>query len=260
MAPQTEFNFGTHSNQSLLNVLAFGSENVPKLSGFQEYIAEVSSRFGPYIEPSMVKKETTYTVVSSNTEDKETAERIVFASGCVLSELLRHKRAIASSEQRPPLLCENIIFLFQHIDNSMGKELLGWPHWVLKCRYTQLGILFGKFWKGVVETSKDGRDLPVPPCHLLSIRESVRARDPQFFEHAEWLRPSLESSNDIGQNVFADLTEQQEIINMFGTFCAEPTRLSFTHVSVTLIQSNFYTRVKKLAAIELEERKPRNTN
>lgn len=255
MTSQTESDFGAHSDHSLLNVLSFGSKDVPNILGFREYIAEISSHFCPYIEPSMVKNETTYSVVSSNTEDKGVAEKIVFASGCALSELLRHKRSEASSGQRLPLLCENVLFLFPHIDDAIGKELFGWPHWVLKCRYTQIGILFGKFWKGEVETSKDGRDLPIPPCHLLSVRESVRTRDPQFFEHAEWLRPSLESSNDVGQNIFNDLTKYQEIINMLGTFCAEPMRLSFTHVIATLLQNNFYMLAKELAAIELKAHK-----
>lgn len=261
MTAQTESDFGAHSDHSLLNVLAFGSKDVPNILGFREYITEVSSHFCPYIEPSMAKNETVYTVVSSSTNDKGVAEKIVFASGYALSELLRHKRTQSSKDRQcPPLLCENALFLFPHIDDAIGKELFGWPHWVLKCRYTQLGILFGKFGKGAVETSKDGSDLPIPPCHLLSVRESVRARDPQFFEHAEWFRPSLESSNDIGQNVFGDLTEHQEIVNMLGAFCAEPARLSFTCVSAILVQSNFYARAKELAAIELEVRKPRSAN
>ncbi len=184
----------------------------------------------------------------------------IFASGYALCELLRSKRARSASKQRVPLLCENTLFLFPHIDDALGKELLGWPHWVLKCRYTQLGILFGKFWKNAREASKNGRDLPVSPCHFISVRESVQAKDPQFFEHAEWLRPAFESSNDIGQNVFDDMTDYQDVADVIGAFCGEPTQLNFERVNITLVQSNFYTRAKESAARELETHKRPNVN
>lgn len=245
---------------NLLTVFTFGSRDVPNVEGFCEYVAEISSNFCPYIEPSIAKSSTTYTVVCSDTEDRGVAEEIIFASGYALCELLRSKRVRSVSGQRAPLLCENVLFLFPHIDDALGKELLGWPHWVLKCRYTQLGILFGKFWKNARETSKDGRDLPIPPCHFISVRESVRAKDPRFFERAEWLRPALESSNDVGQNVFGDLADWQDAADVISTFCDEPTQLNFERANVTLVQSNYYARVKELAARELEAHKRRDVN
>jgi len=249
-----------NDSSPLLNIVSFGDKLVPDAEGFSDYVAEVSSNFCPYIEPSATKECTAYTVVHSNTRDKETAERIVFASGYALCELLRKKRSHHSSEQRAPILCENALFLFPHIQDALGKELLGWPHWVLKCRYTKLGVLFGKFWKNAQETAKDGRDLPVPPCHLISVRESVRARDPRFFEQAEWLRPALESSNDVGQNVFEDLSDLEDVNRVLKAFCGQPTRLSFERVHVTLLSSSFYARAKESAARELEAYKRRNAN
>ncbi|OGI95460.1 hypothetical protein A2917_02785 [Candidatus Nomurabacteria bacterium RIFCSPLOWO2_01_FULL_42_17] len=240
-----------------MNVLEFRSKNIPNVSGFRKYIAEVSSRFCPYIDPSMLKEEMAYTVVSSDTEDKLLAERIVFTSGYIMSELLRHQRRIANLKQRPPLLCENVIFLFPRIDDALSKEILAWPHWVLKCRYTQVGVLFGKFWKGAVEQGKNGRDLPIPPCNLFSIRENVRARDPKFFEKAEWLLPSLESANDVNQNVFNDLIVYQDTL---GAFCAEPTSSSFDGISGALTQSNFYAKAKELSKQELAKHKQNENN
>ncbi len=241
----------------LLTVLTFESKDVPDVEGFRKYVAEVSSSFCPYIEPSARKDSTAYTVIHSDTEDAVIAEKIVFASGYVLCELLRSTRSQSISELRPPLLCENVLFQFPSIKDSRGKELLGWPHWVLKCRYTQLGILFGKFWKNAKERSKDGRNLPVPPCHFISVRESVRAKDPRFFEQADWLRPALESSNDIGQNVFDDLADYTDVAHTLKAFCDEPTQLNFTRITVTLAGNNFYTRAKELSAKELEEHKRR---
>jgi len=201
-----------------------------------------------------------YTVLHSDTVESEIAETIVFASGYALTELLRLKRAHPSVEQRPPLLCENALFLFPCIADSLGKQLLGWPHWILKYRYTQLGLLFGKFWKNERETSKDGRELPVPPSHFLSVRESVRAKDLRFFEQTEWLRPALESSSDIGQNVFEDLADHHEALDVLSAFLHEPTLLHFERATASLAQSGFYSRVKNLAAIELEAHKRHNTN
>lgn len=244
----------------LLAVITFGDLDVPDVDGFRKYVTEVSSNFCPYIVPSMTKDCTTYTVVQSDTEDKAVAERIVFASGYALCELLRNKRDQSTSGQRAPLLCENALFLFPRIDVALGKEILGWPHWVLKCRYTGIGILFGKFWKNARETSKDGRDLTIPPCHFISIRESVRAKDPRFFEQAEWLRPALESANDVGQNVFEDMENFQDVFRTISRFCEDPTSLNFERVNVTLVQSDFYARAKEVAARELEAHKRRNTN
>ena len=249
-----------NDSSPLLNIVSFGNKLVPDVEGFRDYVAEVSSNFCPYIEPSATKECTTYTVVHSDTNKKEEAEGIVFASGYALCELLRQKRSLLSSGQRAPLLCENVLFLFPHIEDALGKELLGWPHWVLKCRYTQLGVLFGKFWKSARETAKDGRDLPVPPCHFISVRESVRARDPRFFEQAEWLRPALESSNDVGQNVFDDLADLEDVDHVLKVFCEEPTRLSFERINATLLSSSFYARAKESATRELEAHKRRNAN
>ena len=197
----------------------------------------------------------TYSVVSAATEATLIAERIIFASGYLLTEVLRRKRASLAIEHRPPLLCENAIFMFPQIDVGMGKELLAWPHWVLKCRYTGLGILFGKFWENAHEVSKHGANLPPPPCHFLSVRESVLSKDPLFFQRAEWLLPSLESSRDVGQNVFADLVEYREIMEECDAFSREPTISSFEHVIGQIVESDFYTRARKLAAIELENQK-----
>lgn len=243
-----------------LTVLTFESKDVPDIDGFREYISEVSSSFCPYIEPSMAKNSTMYTIVHSETNEKAVAEKIIFGSGYAFSELLRRKRACSISEQRVPLLCDNVLFIFPHINEALDKELLSWPHWILKCRYTQLGILFGKFWKNAQEKSKDGRDLPIPPCNFISIRESIRAKDPRFFDHADWLRPALESSNDSGQNVFHDMEGYPNIIQAMDVFCDEPSQLNFEGILDILILSNFYSQAKQLATQELERHKLHKTN
>lgn len=241
------------------HVPIFRDKNVPDVEGFQKYVEEVSSSFCPYLKPSMRSGSMTYTVVTSNTEDPAVAEASVFAVSLALCELLRFNRGYSGMEGRSPLWCENVIFLFSNLDDTTGKQLLGWPHWVLKSRYTQIGVLFGKFWKGARETSKDGRDLPIPPVHFMSIRESIISKDPRFFEKAHWLRPAFETSNDLGQNVFADLAGS-EVLEVVREFRGDPTKLSLGRVNATLVRSGFYERAKQISAQELETHKRSNTN
>lgn len=245
---------------SKVDVLEFRSHEIPDVYGLQEYIAEVSSSFCPFIRPSVGADKIRYTLVSSEAGDEGVAQEIVFACGYALTELLRNDRALSLSGQRAPLLCDNVIFLLPNISEAMGKQLLGWPHWLLKSRYTEIGLLFGKFWKGAREKSKDQRDLPIPPCHFLSIRESVRSKDPKFFMQADWLLPSLESAQDIGQNVFDDLTENEGVAQSLRALRAQPSSSGLALVVAALIEGGFYPKTKRLAAAELRAREPKDSN
>lgn len=238
-----------------LDVLTYRACEVPALAGFPEYLQAVSREFCRYIEPSATRQDTTYTVIRSDTADFETAERIVFVTSYLLTELLRQQR-----RNRPGLFCENVLFELPRIDEARGKELLGWPHWVLKCRYTEMGILFGKFWKNARENSKGGTPLPVPPYHFISIREPIRSKDPQFFEKAEWLRSVLEASDDKGQRVFDDLADCERIQTTVDTFCNTPTAVQFEQACMTVLGSDFYPEAKVLADTELKARKSANLN
>ena len=86
------------------------------------------------------------------------------------------------------------------------------------------------------------------------------ARDPRFFEQAKWLRPALESSNDVGQNVSDDLADCEDVARVLQDFCDEPTQLNFERVNATLLMSNFYGRAKESAKKELEAHKCHNAN
>jgi hypothetical protein len=233
----------------------FRSGIVPNVKGFPSYVDEISTNFCPYIDPSQLRGATTYTLVRSDTTSAEKAEELVFGCAYALCELLRFKRAELQTEHQTTLLCENIIFEFPHLDDTLGKELLAWPHFVLKCRYTKLGILFGKFWMGAMETAKDGRELPSPPCHFISIRDNVMTRDPRFFDEAKWLLTALESSSDNGQEVWSDILGCQSAQGAVKDFCAEHSRLNYARVNASLVDSSFYSQAKRLAANELNANK-----
>lgn len=238
-----------------IEITVFNDRKVPTVQGFDDYLKRVSENFCPYIEPSARKDNTTYTVISSQTKDDEVAERLVFLSGYVFAETLRQQRAKKSSA----LLCENILFQFPQIEDSLGEKILGWPHWVLKTRYTKLGILFGKFWKKAVEESRDGRDLPIPPCHFISVRQSIPPKDPRFFERTDWLRKELESANDKGQNVFKDLKTFNGLFKQIDLFCDNPTSSKLEDIFYTSESGEFYAEVKKLAAEQLKKSKNQKT-
>lgn len=244
-----------YTGSSHVTIDEFRSGNVPDVNGFRIYVDEISTNFCPYIDPSQSRGATTYTLVRSDTTSAEEAEELVFGCAYALCELLRFKRAALQTEHQTTLLCENIIFEFPYLDDTLGKELLAWPHFVLKCRYTQLGILFGKFWIGAKEAAKDGRELPSPPCHFISIRDNVMTRDPRFFDEAKWLLPALESSCDNGQEVWADIIGSQRADSAVRDFCAEHSRLNYARVNASLVDSSFYSQAKRLAANELNANK-----
>lgn len=239
--------------QNQLIVKTYRSPNVPDIMGFPAYVAEVSKSFCPYIEPSAAKSCMHYTVISSEIADILAAERTVFASGYALTELLRQQRVV-QGEIRPPLLCENLVFLLPKLESIDKNSFLAWPHWVLKNRYTVTGILFGKFKKGDSETAKDGRKLPIPPCHLLSIRESIPPKDPQFFEKAAWLKPALETAQDIGQDVFDDLSSQfPEIGELRDIHNTQPEKERFQALVEVITDSGFYEEAKESAERSLQQ-------
>ncbi len=245
------------NNDKLLDfgVTAYRNLNVPVVPGLSEYLDAVSASFCPYIRPSARREQITFTVVESSLTTQAQAEALVFASGLLLTELLRqNRRSVIGSGQRS-LFCENIIFSLPNLGNAFGKPMLAWPHWVLKSRYTQVGVLFGKFWKGAIEHGKDGRPLPVPPCHLLSIRESVLKQDPKFFEQASWLRPEFEASEDSGQDVFHLKKMNLQLATQIEAFCRSSDSLSFQQLLRILIMSNIYDQLKANATTELETRK-----
>jgi len=227
---------------------------VRSVAAFDEYTTVVARNFCPYLTPSSERGATRYTTLKSQTSSLEDAEKIIFASSLALTELLRARRATAGSRGvRPPLLCENALFVFPNIADESWKCLLDWPHWVLKFRYTEVGILFGKFVKGGIEQARDGRrQLPSPPCSFISVRESVRARDPQFFTRGAWLLPALEASHDSGQSLLSGYDGFSECAPILGEFCRRPDPEMLTRAVRAVIESDLYRSMKQSAALNLE--------
>ena len=164
-------------------VNTFRSSEVPDLPGLQEYIADIGRRFCPFLNPASSRGLVMYSVYELNPGDLEQTQSLLFCIGLLHTEILRRARTNVSLQQRP-LVCENIFFRFPGEDSVDGSELFGWPHWLLKTRYTQVGVLFGKFWKGEESISRKESPVPPSPYHMLSISGAVKLRDPQFFKKA----------------------------------------------------------------------------
>ncbi len=93
------------------------------------------------------------------------------------------------------ITCENIIVRAN--PGTDGPSLFGWPHFILKALYTENGLLFGKFCIGERDYSGDGRAIPVPPLHILSIRGAIKKKDHRFFQRVmEGMRPEFERGED----------------------------------------------------------------
>lgn len=187
----------------------FRSQQVPKLLGLEEYISSIGDRFCPFLVPSMARSMTTYSVYELDICDIGQVQELMFYIGLLHTEILRRVRFDVSAQHRP-LACENVFFRFEGEDAVDGAALFGWPHWLLKIRYTQVGVMFGKFWKGEEAVSRDSVPIPPPPYHMLSLRSTVKRCDPAFFARAPELLESLIAAEDSGQRVFDDVGMDEE--------------------------------------------------
>lgn len=196
----------------------FRSLIVPQLPGLEAYITDIESRFCPFLEPSATKGLTSYSVYELGGWDMKQIQALMFCIGLLHTEILRRSRTNVPLQQRY-LVCENIFFRFDIEDSVEGAELFGWPHWLLKVRYTQAGVLFGKFWKGEEAMSRSSIPIPPPPYHMFSIRGAVKQRDPAFFTKAPELLDTLIAAEDNGQFVFGDIEKSEELYRLIQSPC-----------------------------------------
>ena len=183
----------------------YRSTSVPGLPGLAAYMDAISAGFCPYLGPSLDRATTWNSVYTLDCTTIEEVEQMLFYLGVLHTEILRRSWKDAALSNRP-FICENLFLRFLGEDDCDGGALFSWPHWILKTHYTQTGILFGKFWKGEEAQSRDDRPVPPPPYHMLSIRRTVKPRDPHFFLKAPELLPELADSVDDGRCVWPEVT------------------------------------------------------
>ncbi|MEU6759118.1 DUF6875 domain-containing protein [Streptomyces sp. NPDC046685] len=153
-------------------------------------------RLCPYLAQSLERGHTSWTVYEAAGSAAE-VEAELFHAGVQAAERLRPLVG------RPQgfLRCENVVVLGE-VARARHRDLVAWPHWVLKHLYGPVGIMFGKFFAGQEETTRSGGRIPVSPVSFLPVRAAVRRRDPRFLGATPRLAAALAASEDDGRDVF----------------------------------------------------------
>ena len=195
----------------------------------KDYLGAVSASFCPYIEPSDLRNLLLFSEYAIDVRDEESLCRNLFYVGLIHTEILRADRLRIGEKKGSLLASENMIFDGEFINQIEGEHVFRWPHWLLKVLYTDMGLLFGKFWKGERVKSRDGREVPAPPVHLLSVRSAVKPVDSRFFEITPELLESHASSFDDGAIfVFPMSADTREVLDLIRS----STRSGIEHPSV----------------------------
>lgn len=222
----------------------FRTSSPDELPGLSAYLGEIAGGFCPFIEPSAKEGVTLFSRYELAPSSLENLQAQAFYLGVIHTELFRKNRRKQRTVKGWTLSCENVIF---HDSAFVGKgrELLDWPHWLLKALYTKVGVMFGKFWEREESTSRDGRSIPPPPCDFLSIRSSVKPLDGRFFSLAPQLTDEYISSVDTGADILAEAK-----INR-GAFLAlrseewnEPTSAQCRNLCAEMLESGIFQELK----------------
>ncbi|MDH6135142.1 hypothetical protein P3T37_004552 [Kitasatospora sp. MAA4] len=179
-----------------LRLIEARSEN-PRSVDVTDYVSALV-RHCPFLEPSQARGMTGWTVYEIAPGAHQYAvEAELFHAGVQAAEWVRP----LARRTDGMFTCENIVILGQAIDTD-HRELMTWPHWALKNLYGPVGVMFGKFAKGVQELDRFGWSIPPAPFSFLPVRASVRARDPKFLKDTPELAAALAAADDDGRDVF----------------------------------------------------------
>lgn len=195
--------------------------------------------FCPFLKPSRRANLLSQYAYDLPDGDLEVLRELVFYLSVVQTETFRSRRRELPTPDRH-LLSDNLIFVLPDKGESSsidGERLLVWPHYLLKVLYTNVGIMFGKFWKNEERISRQGVDIPPPPCHFLAIRSAVKTKDPYFFSKVPSLVDDLSESIDDGRNVHSRV----------GVAACDVSSLT------SMLDYDYYARVKEWAKRRLDD-------
>jgi hypothetical protein len=170
------------------------------------YFEDIGKRFCPFLIPAIKADALIFSEYNLAGSKKELQEQL-FYYGVIHTEILRVIRRRETVHKHKLLLSENVIANLLDSTSISGEDLFEWPHWVLKCLYSGVGILFGKFWIGEKDVSqKTGLSIPSPIKNILTIRSALMPTDERFFSLSAQLLSECNVEKDIEQNVFSPLT------------------------------------------------------
>jgi hypothetical protein len=195
--------------------LDFGKHGAPHSdsAAIRGFVREISSQFCPFVKPAAAHGVLTF---SDYTADELAAisggdvAAGLFYISVVHTERLRQRRlALWQSGQAASaaLICDNLAVVgSEALDWRADKDIVDWPHYLLKSLYSEVGLMFGKFWTSEQGTSLDGRPIPTTPATFLSIRSAIRLRDPALLrkqtDFADLIRHAAEDRQDVlGQRI-----------------------------------------------------------
>lgn len=167
----------------------------------------------PYLRPSWDQGRTTWNVYQSGVAAEPgsipgLAAQLFAACVPAVETVRRHRR------DGSRLVCENVCLLWNAPD-ELHRRLLDEVHWVLKCLFTPVGIMVGKFWRGEQDIDRYGRTIPVPPITFLSLRGAVLSRDPRFLSRTPAQAARLITSDDDGRDVLSSTAAPPGETNRF---------------------------------------------
>ncbi|KJY17222.1 hypothetical protein, partial [Streptomyces katrae] len=136
--------------------LVEASTTAPATIHISAYVRQMTAHC-PYLAPSLQQGLTTWTVYGAE-GDPAAVEAELFHAGVQAAEWLRP----LLNRPHGSLRCENIVLLGD-APGARHRDLLAWPHWVLKNLYGPVGIMFGKFHAGEEETTRAGARIPAAP-------------------------------------------------------------------------------------------------
>ncbi|WP_329182303.1 hypothetical protein OG754_40690 (plasmid) [Streptomyces decoyicus] len=181
------------------------STTQPTTVDLSDYAGQMTAHC-PYLAPSLRAGLTRWTVYRA-AGAAEAVEEELFHAGAQAAERLRP----LLNRPHGILRCENIV-LVGEVPGARHRDLLAWPHWVLKNLYGPVGVMFGKFYAGEEETTAAGHRIPAAPASFLPVRAAVRRRDPRFLRATPDLAAALAAAADDGREVFEHIpTEWKEI-------------------------------------------------
>ncbi|AXG78263.1 DUF6875 domain-containing protein [Streptomyces paludis] len=191
----------------------------PTSVDISDYARQMTSHC-PYLAPSLQQGLTSWTVYRAD-GDAEGVQAELFHTGVQAAEWLRP----LLNRPHGLLRCENIVLL-GGVPGTRHRDLLAWPHWVLKNLYGPIGVMFGKFYAGQEEVAASGRRIPAAPVSFLPVRAAVRRRDPRFLSATPDLAAALAAADDDGRDVFEHIPTEWKKIRTWAQHLLPPAKPS----------------------------------
>lgn len=206
---------------------------------FKSYLDEISERFCPFLKPSSDSNGLLFSQYHISGSIEQISQSL-FYFGIIHSEILRRARREEKNLRNSMLYSENIVVELDQDTNYDGNEVFGWAHWLLKLLYTEVGIMFGKFWVGEEDISRLGIPITIPNRNFLTIRSSLKKRDENFFRdssHDDALKDMMMTAEDDLRNVFRKVTPSLTSIPLIGDIENQIAKHNLCEINSALIVS-----------------------